>query len=250
MSSYLAVGLGILSSILEMAILVRALKGRFALRFPFFYSYLTYVFLGSALIYYVVRPFWPPYYRNVFWFYFLITLLAEFAVLLEVSDHIFAPYPYVRSIGRWVTIALSVGFFLAYIRPVLTGSEPTSLLITELVKRSSVTKAAVIVGLLLSVRLFGLPLNTNTSGLMTGLSVYFGSNIINFELLARLGPLQYGRIFVAVGPISYTLCLLVWTVALWRYEPAFVAGGRPGLSTLVPGLLGRFNSSLSRLLRK
>ena len=250
MSLYFALGVGFSSSILEIAILIRALKGRFASRFPLFYSYLAYVFLGSAIIYYVVRPLWPANYRNIFWFFFLITLLAEFAVLLEISDHIFTPYPYARSIGRWVTIAISIGFFLVYVRPVLTVAEPTGLLIAELVKRSSLTKAAVIVGLLVSVRILGLPLNTNTSGLMTGLIVYLGSNIINFELLARLGAARYGRIFAAVGPMSYTVCLLIWTVALWRYDPPFVSGGPPGPSAFVPELLGRFSNSLIRLLRK
>lgn len=230
---------------MEIAILIRALKGRFALRFPFFYSYLTYVFLGSALIYYVVRPLWPPYYRNVFWFYFLVSLIAEFAVLVEISDHVFNPYPAIRSLGRWLTIIIATLFLCFYIFPALAEPRSSSLQILEFVKRSSFTKAAIIIFLLLIVRYFDLALTVNASGLMAGLGIYLSSNVINFELAARLGLARYASTFAVVGPVSYTLCLLVWMVALWRYEPVItVSRGGP------PELLERFNSSLSRLLRK
>ncbi len=85
MSLYFAQGLGILSSILEITILIRAMRGRFASRFPFFYSYLTYVFVGSAAIFYGVQHLWPQSYRTAFWIHFLISLLMEFAVLVEFS---------------------------------------------------------------------------------------------------------------------------------------------------------------------
>ncbi len=246
MSLYFAQGLGILSSILEITILIRAMRGRFASRFPFFYSYLTYVFVGSAAIFYGVQHLWPQSYRTAFWIHFLISLLMEFAVLVEFSDHLFGPYPAIRSLGRWLTCAVSIVFFIFYIRPVLEVHEPTALLITELVKRSSITKAIIILCLLATVRYFGLAMNTNTSGMITGLGLYLASNILNFELLARLGGLRYGATFAKVGPISYTLCLFVWLVALWRYEPVVFISRGP----FAPDLLDRFNNSLSRLLRK
>ncbi len=252
MNTYFAQGLGILSLVLEILILVRAMKGRYASRFPFFYTFLAYVFFGSAIIFYGVRNLWPRYYSGVYWSFFLIGLLAEFAVLVEISDHIFSPYVAIRNLGRIATGITSIIFFILVIRPVLMASLPSSLLIPELVKFSSLTKAVIIVCLLAIARSFDLPMTANTSSMMAGLGLYLASNIVNFELLARLGAVRYGTTFALVGPVSYTLCLLVWTVSLWRFEPAVYVprGERPESATYVPDLLGRFNNSLSRLLRK
>ncbi len=252
MSFHFALGLGISSSVLEITILIRAIKGKYVSRFPFFYSYLTYVFLGSALIFFVVRPFWPRHYLGVFWFYFLVSLLAEFAVLVEISDHIFNPYPAIRSLGRWLTFAISALFLSFYILPALMEPRSSGPKIMELVKRSSVTKAVIIILLLLVVHYFDLALTRNTSGMMAGLGIYLASNIVNFELGVRLGYARYSNAFAAIGPLSYTICLLAWTIALWHYGPAVILSRRslPEHATLVPDLLGRFNNSLSRLLRK
>lgn len=243
--------LGLLSLLLEGIIIWRARAGKFLSRFPLFYSYLMLVFMGSAGAY-AARWLSPRYYEGSFWIFFMVTLVAEFAVLVEISDHIFNSYPAVRSLGRMLTGAISIGFFVFYIVPALAVPGSPGGHVAELVKRSSVTKAVIIVCLLAVARSFDLPMNTNTSGMMVGLGLYLSSNIVNFELAARLNRAQYGSTFAIVGPVSYTLCLLVWTVALWRYEPAviFSREARPGDATLVPDLLGRFNNSLSRLLRK
>jgi hypothetical protein len=255
MGSHFALGLGILSSILEALILFRALRGKFASRFPFFYSYVGYIFLGSAILFYVVRNVWPRSYSDAFWFYFLISLLAEFAVLIEISDHIFKPYRALRDLGRMLTIGVSLLFFGLFILPGFQGSAGSGLLITELVKRSSLTKAVIIVGLLAGARYFHVTMTRNVSGMMAGFGVYLATNVVNFELLASLGSARYSRIFSVVGPLSYSLALLVWTIALWRYEPAVpplrrmqteeVAASEP-----LAGQLARLDTSLSRLLRK
>lgn len=231
------------------------MRGRFLPQFPLFYSYLGFVFCGSAASYYLLRRFWPEHYASFYWVYFLITLLAEFAVLAEASDHIFEPYPPIRRLGRLLTLCTCTILVSAYIVPSFMEHRPLRATIFDLVKRASLTKAVIILILLAAARYYRLPLGKNISGLMLGFSVYLATNVTNFALMESYGPDLYYRTFVIILPLSYTLSLLVWTIALWRYEPALTEGrgtrgGGEGSSRSMTYQLGRFDTALTKLLRK
>jgi hypothetical protein len=246
--------LAITGFVLETALIVRAARGRFLSHFRFFYSYIAFVLAGTAASLALYR-FLPIHHKSFFWFYFLITLVAEFAVLVEMSDHIFDPYPAIRQLGRFITLCTGTAFFFLYILPSLLQSRPSGITILDLVKRSSLTKAVIIIVLLAAARYYRLPLGRNISGMMLGFSGYLAINVANFALAEKYGAELYGRTFSVVGPLSFALGLLVWTIALWRYEPAIAVGWKPledyaGTSEPLRYQLGRFNTTLSRLLGK
>jgi hypothetical protein len=231
------------------------MRGRFLSHFPLFYSYLGFVFCGSAASYYLYRRIWPEHYAAFYWVYFLITLLAEFAVLVEASDHIFKPYPPICRLARFLTLCVCATFFLIYIVPSFMERRPSSAAMLDLVKRVSLTKAVIILMLLVAARYYRLPLGENISGMLLGFSLYLATNIANFTLAEKYGRALYFGTFVVVLPLSYTLSLLVWTIALWRYEPALTKGrathaGGEGSSRSMTYQLGRFNTTLAKLLRK
>lgn len=125
----------------------------------------------------------------------------------------------------------------------------------ELVKRSSLTKAVLIVVLLGAARLYGLSLGRNVSGIMLGLATYVSINIANMALHEKYGGSGYTGIFAVVGPVSFILALAIWSVALWRYEP-ISPGGRglarsaESISEPLTNRLGKFDSELTRFFRK
>jgi hypothetical protein len=127
--------------------------------------------------------------------------------------------------------------------------------ILDLVKRASLTKAVIILVLLAAARYYRLALGTNVAGIMLGFAAYLGINVANFALREKLGAVIYGATFSTIGPLSYTLCLLVWTVALWRCEPALssvreIPADERGISDSVAYQIARFNGALGRLLRR
>jgi hypothetical protein len=195
-----SLGRGISSSLLDGAVLFRAMRGRYLSQFPFFYSYLGYVFFGSATAYYLVLQFWPQYYASVFWFYFLVSLLAEFAVLVEISDRIFNPYPAVRKLGRFATFCICLTFLSLYVLPTLVEPQSSALAILDLVKRTSLTKAVIILALLAAAYHYRLPLGKNISGMMLGFSLDLAVNVVNFALARRMG-----RAFTAGRSVSSDL---------------------------------------------
>lgn len=240
--------------LLGLIILVRAAAGEYLSRFPLFYSYVVYMLLSGAAV--TAFYFWSPgHYPSVYWFRILLSVFVEFAVLVEISDHIFNPYPAIGVLGRFLTLLLCAAFFFLYILPALIQAQPSSLIVLDLGKRTSLTKAVIIVVLLGTARRFRLPLGTNVSGIMLGFSVYLATNVANFALAEEYGRELYERTFSILLPLSYTLGMLVWTIALWSYEPVVRTtraswDGAERSSEPLSCQLGRFNTTLMKLLRK
>jgi hypothetical protein len=246
----IVVGLGTL--VLEVILLWRGGQVRLLNRFIFFYSYLTYALLGTTAGF-VVYWAWPREHASVYWFYFVLSILIEFAVLLEISDHIFQPFPAIRNLGRSLTILLSVALGLTFILPAILWSRSMRMGLLDFALRASLTKAVILAALFYAARHFHLRLGRNVAGLMLGFSIYLGVNIANFACVEHFGNL-YASILWVMSPIAYTLCLLVWVGALWEYAPMPRTGGASAVSggsseTLVLELT-RLNDALSRFLHK
>jgi len=221
-------------------------------RFPLFYSYIGYGLCGSIVMY-LIYWFRHGSYPYAFWLYFLLSIVVEFAVLVEISDHLFEPFPAIRQLGRALTISISFGLGVVYILPTILYSSGRHNALLGFALRASLTKAAIIGALLLAARHYGLRLEKNVAGLILGFSIYLGVNIVNFSAEQIFSHL-YARILWVMSPIAYTLCLTVWLIALWDFVPV------PGTSTMspvsrrdseaVPFELARFNNELSKLLNK
>lgn len=234
-------------------LLVRAVRGRFVARFQLFYSYLAFVFVWTAIAW-AVSFLRPESYRSLYWANFTLMLLVEFAVILEISDHIFVPYPAIRKLGRVIVGTVSLVFLFLYVIPCFLQTQPSTKLFLSFARGASLTKVVIVTLILLTARRYLLPLGRNISGMMFGFSIYLSVSVANFAAAGEFGTV-YASFLRVLFPLSYTLCLLVWTVALWRYEPA-VAEGRTlqgegeTIGEPLGFYLGRFNTVLTRFLRR
>ncbi len=245
--------LAIASFLLEAELVIRAIKGGFLIRFRLFYSYLVFVFIWTAVTW-TTSFFRPESYASLYWSYFTIMLLVEFAVLIEISDHVFKPYPAVRQLGRFISIFVAAIFFSLYILSSPGRPKTSSEAILDLAKRASLAKAVIITALLLAAHYYRLPLGKNISGMMLGFALYLSICVANFAAAGQFGEDIYAKLFRFLLPLSYTLCLSVWTVALWRYEPVLPIRrnlhGNDTVSEPLDHQLERFNTALMRLLRR
>jgi hypothetical protein len=244
--------LGLSTLVPEALLLWRARQGQLLSCFPFFYSYLVYVLCGSATLFVVYRV-RPNSYPSAYWFYFVLSIVVEFAVLIEISDHIFQPFLAIRNLGRAITIVVSVALGLVYILPTILESRGMRMALLDFALRASLTKAFILAILLFAAHHYGLKLGRNVAGLMLGFSIYLGVNVANFASVECFGNL-YANILWIMSPIAFTLCLLVWTGALWKLAP--MPGTRPlpsaagGDSEALVLELARFNNTLPRFLNK
>jgi hypothetical protein len=249
----LSLAIWITGIVLEAVLLLRGRQERTLSRFPLFFSYIGYALAGSLVafpVYWLLPNFYPTYY----WFYFLVSLLAEFAVVAEISDQIFAPLPAIRWLGRFIVFGISALSLVLYILPSLLRPKPSDAAFLDLTLRLSLAKASIIVVVMAAVRYYRLPLKRNVAGLMLGFGLYLGICIAVYSAAASFGKF-YARVLWFASPLGFMICLLVWTIALWWREPIPARIPQFG-DRAVPGSkplsyqLDRFNSLLTRFLQK
>lgn len=248
-----SLAIGLTGTGLLLLIVWRGARGKFIPRFPLFYSYVIYCLCWSSVIF-VSTHLLSQLQWTIYWRLFIVNLVAEFGVLVEISDHIFNPFPVIRSLGRALTIAICLTFSIIIIPPLFRSGSPTAALL-GLGETTSIAKAVIVCVLLVTARYYRLPLGRNISGMILGFAAYVGVSVANYALAERLGRALYGNTFSMVGGLSSTLCLLIWTVALWRYEPVVLVppAGRADEHETSGSLtyrLEQFNSTLGNLLRR
>lgn len=250
----LRLGSWFLPSALEACLLFRARREKSLCRFPLFYSYVAFLFFGSIVLF-PIYFFRPQDYASAYWFRLTIAIVAEFAVLAEVSNRLFMPYPVIRRLGLSLTIFIGATFTCFYVVPAFFRPQPSSMVFFEFAKRASLTKAVIIAAFVGAAGYYRLSLSKNVGGILLGFMLHLGPSMAVFAGAGAFGKTLYSGISEYLFPLSYVVRLVTWTVALWRYEPALPAPasidgtdevGYPRLSNH----LGRFNSVLTRLLGK
>jgi len=234
-------------------LILRGAASKLIRLFPLFYSYIIYDFCGSLGMYLI---YWrdPHLYPSAYWIYYLVSILVEFAVLVEISDQIFRIFPAIRNLGRALTIVISVALGLVYILPAILGSTHRRQALFDFALRASVTKAIILVVLFYVARHYGSELGRNVAGLMFGFAIYLAINIAINAIGKAFKPALGANILWVMSPLASMLCLLVWTLPLWKLAPI------PSVHTIAPGAgrdseavaleLTRFNSELTKLLHK
>jgi len=239
--------------LLDGLLVLRGARIRLFRLFPLFYSYIIYAFCGSLGMY-VIYWLYPRAYPYTWWIYFLISVLAEFSILVEISDQLFRPFPAIRNLGRALTVLVTAVFGLFYVLPTILGSSGRSLAVSSFVVRTFVTKAIILAVLFYMAHHYNSQLGRNVGGLMLGFSIYVAINV------AMMGSAQASRsVLLAhmiwfMEPLAFALCALVWTISLWELSPmpemqaVSIATGEDSRTVALE--LTRFNSELSKIMHK
>lgn len=236
--------------LLEAAIVIRCALNKVFRSFPLFYSYITYA-TATTVVLYAVYWFDVKTYASAFWINYLINLLAEFAVLVEISDHIFKPFVAIRSLGRALTLIITAILGVIYISPTIFASEGRREALLDFAMRASVVKAVILIALFMAARRYRSELGKNVGGLMLGFSIYLALTIANLSVAQVVNPAAAAALLWILEPLATALCLLVWTISLWQLAPVTVRGRADGRDSESVALqLARFNSELSKILHK
>jgi len=232
-------------------LLLRGAVSKLIRLYPLFYSYIIYNLCSSVGMYLI---YWlrPQVYPSAYWFNYLVSILVEFTVLVEISDQIFRPFPAIRNLGRALTVLISLGLGIFYIMPAILWSSSRSLALLGFALRASVTKAIILAVLFYVAQHYACPLGRNVGGLMLGFSIYVAMSISIMAGATAFGQALFAHILWAMLPLASMLCVLVWTLSLWELAPMpslraiSTATGKD--SETVALELNRFNSELSKLM--
>ena len=245
----LGISISLCAFALEVGLVLRGAQIKVFRSFPLFYSYITYATCATVALY-IIYFLDRPIYRSLFWINYLINDLAEFAVLVEISDHVFKPLVAIRSLGRALTIALTTGFGLLYILPTILWARGSTAALADFTLRVSLTKAIILAALFFAAWNYSFPLSRNVAGLMLGFAIYVAMNVAMMASAKAFSSSLVAGMLWVLSPLGSALCMLVWTTSLWELAPIprRQASGRDAETVALE--LTRFNSDLSRFLHK
>lgn len=204
--------------VLELIIVGRSLRGDYFKQYPIFYSYISFVFLQSVTRF-AVNHLKADWYPSVYWFTEFVAIIAGCSVVFEFCRLGLKSYPGVAKMAR---VGLIGAFLFTFSKVLFTAAEGTegwtpalTFLLERDIRFVQIAATAILVAIVL---LYRIPMSRNLRGIIFGYGFYLGTVVTNLTFLAVFGE----RVQTAASRIqasSYMVTLLIWTVALWSYDP-------------------------------
>jgi len=203
---------------LETAVLVRGISSGLAKRYRLFYGYLIFILSGEVirLISYV---FAPDRYGSLYWYTELATVIASYAVILEILNQSLQSCPALsRPLTRllWIIFALTLTYVCCGL--MANGFVSVSRVAADLSRDLRIVEGAL---LLLMLWFFGrhrLSLGRNLRGITIGMTMWVGANVINLAFLSSPGH-EFSAFLRELLPVTYLTALVLWCLSLWSVAP-------------------------------
>jgi hypothetical protein len=173
--------------------------------------------IGSAILMTILLRA-PALYQKWYWPLQLATLVTGYGILLEILNHVLAPYPGAERFAR-ISGLVAFGAILCFamIAPrVMPRLSPGTVIEFERDLRS--VQALFIFGLLALIFYYGIPIGKNMKGMVFGYGLYIFTSLVSLALRSFAGA-SFTTIWSVVQPMTFDVSLVIWLVALWSYCP-------------------------------
>ena len=199
---------------LEIALLVRGLRGQLVRRLPIFYAYLTCVALQNV-------PFlfqWnKPAYAAIYWVTEFLGLAMGSLVIFEIYKVSLQAYP---GAARMARNALAFVFVTAVAKGLATvwasGKWRLDSTAFEIERALRTVQAAAILALVALFLVYSIPFGRNLRGILVGYGLFIGERVICLTFM----PPQGHHFWFYAYSAGYLVTLIVWLAHLWSYEPS------------------------------
>lgn len=204
--------------VLEIALIARALQKGLFLRYPIFFSYLTWVALVDCLrnsVYFYQRS----AYDSVYWSTQFLSLIIGYGVILEILRLTLSRYPGAARLARYMVIFI-FGAIFAYVGfQALTSAHWSPGVTNSALERDlRGAQIAVLAGVLGVIGYFRIPLGRNLKGLISGYGLFLASSVITLATWSYQLT-SFSKVWFVVQPLIFLVCLLIWTATMWSYHP-------------------------------
>ena len=214
MSRWLIMSLGLLLAFL---LLSRGLQTRLIKRYYFFYTYIASVIFFTAFMMFAN---WTAksLYDRWYWPLQLATLVTGYGILLEILNHVLAPYPGAERFARFCGLG-AFGSILSFalLAPLVLPHWSRGTVI-EFERDLRSVQAMFICGLLAVIFYYGIGMGRNMKGMIMGYGLYILTSLLSLAVRSYAGT-QVDQIWHVVQPFSFNISLVIWLVALWSYCP-------------------------------
>ena len=234
--------------LLEFVLLVRSLQTKMFTKYIYFYVYISCVFIVSAGLF--IGHSKLEFYEAWYWPTQFATLALGFGVVLEIVRQALDAYPGAQRFARRASCAVFVvTFCFVEWRVARRVVWSTGAATVELERDLRVVEALVLATVLAIVFYYRIELGRNVKGMIVGFGAYVAVSLTTLALRSFLGP-RFDSVWSDLQTASYFFALIVWTVALWSYNPnpkPPTSGRGGGYEALVQGTRAHLESVRSNL---
>jgi|HubBroStandDraft_4_1064222.scaffolds.fasta_scaffold236450_1 hypothetical protein len=198
---------------------LRASAANLLTKYPFFYSYLTYVLLQDLSRFYIYGS-RPQLYAKFYWSTEFLGLIVGCGVFWEIYRVALSPFPGARRVARNLLLFVLAMVLAKVIANATNGPRWWPIGNTAEMERDlRLIQAILFLALVGVFSHYAVSLGRNLRGLILGYGVFLSASVIDLGFHAWLrGWLQqwWGQY---IHPIAYLPVLLIWSVSLWSYAP-------------------------------
>jgi hypothetical protein len=208
---------------LEAVILLRASRTHLIRKYALFYSYIGLVLLADILRL-CCYQFAPNLYSTFYWQTELATIVASYAVMLEIFRQSVRHNPGVARLTRNL-LAIVFCLTLTYASLNLLQDGFTSGFTSSLPRATAdmgryfrYVEGALLLGMLWLFARYRIPFGRNLLGLTAGNAFWVGLNVLNLALWSLPGN-GVSLLLRSLLPASYLVTLGIWCATLWSARP-------------------------------
>lgn len=207
-----------LTSVSLALLLLRVIRGHFAIEYPLFCAYLGYV-LAAHITAFFVHSFRPQAYLEFYWYAESVGLALSYCVIWEIYGHVLRNFPGTAKIAR----SLVATFFICVLATALFDAfqwEASGLIksVIRFERNVHAVQAVLVIVLLMLIRYYAIPLGRNLGGLVVGYGFLISSGVVTLTLRSYLGT-TFQIWWEYVQPTSALIASLIWLHAFWTYVP-------------------------------
>ncbi|HEY6129242.1 MAG TPA: hypothetical protein VIW23_13775 [Candidatus Acidoferrum sp.] len=206
----------VLGVALESLLLVRAVTSPWLRRYPFFFAYVSSVFLQeiSLLVIYVFKF---EYYASSYWYGEFTSVLLGCGVSWEIFRLVLGQYPGAGRMARNVLLFALIMVCTKGAVDAWNGSAPWPTTAVELERNLRAIQALLLFVLAVLTAYYAIPMGRNIKGIFVGYGLFIGTSVMTLTLSASLGA-TFQTAWLFLQPFCYAAVLGIWCTALWKYE--------------------------------
>ena len=240
---------------LEVAILLRSGLTGLLKKYPLFFSYIGCVLL-KEIVGLLTRAWAPKLYEPLYWPTELATILASYAVMVEIFRWSTRHKPGIRRLTqRALLSAFALTFAYAASNFMYGKFSSLARAVVALGRDLRYVEAGVLLLMLWLLLRYRLPLGRNVLGLLIGYSFWVGINVVNLAFWFVPGN-EFSNLLRGLVPTTYLFTLGVWCVTLWSAYPEPVQSAETRieqdyeiLAAKTQAVIARMSTRLVRIIR-
>ncbi len=202
---------------LEALLLFRGVQQKLFRRYPYFYSYILFVFLEEFLRFIAYR--WDAQlYFKVYWSTQYLSLLIGSTVIFEIYRIGLRAFPGTARMARALLLIVFAAIFAKVLENPSGGIfQWLALRAEELERTLRVVQASALLVLVALCIWYAIPFGRNLKGIVYGYGVFVSMSILQLSAASRLWS-YIGVVWSYLQPCSYLLVLGIWAAALWASD--------------------------------